>query len=153
MTTTLAHTFCVQRHFNMHHNYSPFDESHSSEDREQYRLPRHLSFLHVDAIVKGTEPGVEHDPWSDVVPVTGKILGKSCMFLHPMAQLNHCICGAQLSPQSTFLAIQITPKQEVNWITKSSCTYVWPDFSDLTGRQVLKSVSALVILSCVKPIH
>lgn len=46
----------------MHHNYNTLDESHSSEDREQYRLPRHLSFLHVESTVKGTEPGVERDP-------------------------------------------------------------------------------------------
>lgn len=71
-----------------------------------------------------------------------------------MAQLNHCTCGAQLSPQNTFLAIQITQKQEeVNWITKGSCKYLWPDFPDLTSRQALKSVSALVILSCLKPVH
>lgn len=76
------------------------------------------------------------------------------MFLHHMAQVDHRTCGAQLSPQSTFLAIQIIQKQEeVNGSTKGSCTYVWPDSPDLTRRQVLKSVSALIIFSCVKPVH
>lgn len=103
----------------MHYNYSTLDESHSSEDREQYRLPRYLSFLHVNSVVKGTEVGVEHDRLSDPAAVTGKIFGKSFMFLHHMAQLDHCISGAQLSPKSTFLAIRIIQKQEeVNWTSK-----------------------------------
>lgn len=46
----------------MHHNYNTLDESHSPEDREQHRLPRHLNFLHVDAMVKGTESDAEQDP-------------------------------------------------------------------------------------------
>lgn len=38
----------------MYHNYNVLGKSHPSEDRGQYRQQRHLSFLHIDSVVKGT---------------------------------------------------------------------------------------------------
>ena len=70
-----------------------------------------------------------------------------------MAQLDHGTDGAHLPPQSIFLALVAQEQAEVYWTTKASCAQVWTHFPDLTSRQVLKSLSALVILSCVKPVH